>query len=208
VEGSGPATAGEDELGPDGWAHLHAWDDSPLPPNVHVGEDTVFERTRHTLADFRSTRAPGLMLGDGVRVHHGTAFGVEAGGTVEVGDGSILAGVVFMCAERITLGSCVVASYNVTIADCDFHPLDPDLRRRDAVANAPEGDRSDRPPLVTAPVVVEDGAWIGIGAIVLKGVRIGSGARIGAGAVVNADVPRGATLAGNPGRLLSPGEFE
>ena len=69
-------------------------------------------------------------LGDGVRVHHGTAFGVEAGGTVEVGDGSILAGVVFMCAERITLGSCVVASYNVTIADCDFHPLDPDLRRR------------------------------------------------------------------------------
>ncbi len=144
------------------------------------------------------------MLGDGVRVYHGTSFNVEAGGTVEIGDGSILAGAVFMCAERITLGRCVVASYNVTIADCDFHPLDPDLRRRDAVANAPQGDRRERPPLITAPVVIEDGAWIGIGAIVLKGVRIGDRARIGAGAVVTADVPPGATIAGNPGRLLAP----
>jgi acetyltransferase-like isoleucine patch superfamily enzyme len=174
------------------------WDDSPLPPNVHVGDGCRLERTSETFVRFRSTQDPGLRLGDNVRVYHGTSFNVEAGGTVEVGDGSILAAVIFMCAERITLGKWVVASYNVTIADCDFHPLDPDLRRRDALANAPDGDRSARPPLVTAPVVVEDRVWIGIGAIILKGIRIGSGARIGAGAVVTRDVPPGGTVTGNP----------
>ena len=206
MERSARAGAREGEQEPDLGARFEVWDDSPLPPNIHVGEDTVFERTRETLARFRSTRDPGLVLGDGVRVYHGTSFAVEAGGTVEIGDGSVLAGALFMCAERITLGMCVVVSYNVTIADCDFHPLDPELRRRDALANAPQGDPGERPPLITAPVVVEDGAWIGIGAIVLKGVRIGKGARIGAGAVVTADVPPGASVAGNPGRLLAPGE--
>ena len=181
------------------------WDDSPLPPNVSVGERCHLERTRETFAPFRSTQRPGLSLGDDVRVHLGTIFSVEAGGVVDIGDRSILAGVVFMCADRIALGRSVVVSYNVVIADCDFHPLDPNLRRRDAVANAPDGDRSERPALEIAPVVVEDGALIGIGAIVLKGVRIGSGARIGAGAVVTRDVPREAEVAGNPASLVERG---
>ena len=42
--------------------------------------------------------------------------------------------------------------------------------------------------------------WIGIGAIVLKGVRVGRGARIAAGSVVTRDVPEGGTVAGNPAR--------
>jgi Bacterial transferase hexapeptide (six repeats) len=207
VDASGRATTSGDERQPDARTQVDPWD-SPFPPNVQVGHNCVFERTRETFARFRSTRDQGLLLGDDVRVYHRTVFSVEASGMVEVGDGSVLAGVEFMCAERITLGKCVIVSYNVTIADCDFHPLDPDLRRRDAVANAPEGDRSQRPPLVTAPVVVEDGAWIGIGAIVLKGVRIGRDARIGAGAVVTADVPTGVTVAGNPAKRLPQGPSE
>ena len=193
------------EGGPATQPSTAVWDDSPLPSNVSVGERCHLERTRETFARFRSTREPGLRLGDEVRIHLGTIFSVEPDGVVEVGDESILAGVVFMCADRIALGRSVVVSYNVVIADCDFHPLDPDLRRRDAVANAPDGDRSERPALETAPVVVEDGALIGIGAIVLKGVRIGSGARIGAGAVVIRDVPPGAEVAGNPASLLEGG---
>jgi acetyltransferase-like isoleucine patch superfamily enzyme len=112
-----------------------------------------------------------------------------------------------MCAERIIVGLRVIISYHVTIADCDFHPLDPAARRRDALANARGGDASLRPPLVSRPVVIEDDAWIGIGAIVLKGVRIGRGARVAAGAVVTRDVPDGATVAGNPARLASPEEI-
>jgi len=51
-----------------------------------------------------------------------------------------------------------------------------------------------------SPVVVEDGAAIGSGAIVVGPVRIGAGALVGAGAVVTRDVPAGATVAGVPAR--------
>jgi UDP-2-acetamido-3-amino-2,3-dideoxy-glucuronate N-acetyltransferase len=50
--------------------------------------------------------------------------------------------------------------------------------------------------------VVEHGASLGSGAIVLGGVRIGAGALVGAGAVVTRDVLAGATVVGNPARPL------
>ena len=181
-------------------------DHSELPSHVSLGDGCLLERTRETFARFRSTRDPGLRLGADVQVFQGTVFSVEADGTVEIGERSVLAGAAFMCAEAITLGRGVVASYNVTIADCDFHPLDPGLRRRDAIAIAPDGDPRQRPELVTAPVVVDDGVWIGVGAIILKGVRIGRDARVGAGAVVTRDVPPHATVVGNPGRPVEPGD--
>ena len=53
-----------------------------------------------------------------------------------------------------------------------------------------------------APVVLEDGCDVGIGAIILPGVTVGKGAQIGAGAVVTHDVPAYAVVAGNPAKLL------
>ncbi len=44
--------------------------------------------------------------------------------------------------------------------------------------------------------------WIGHGAIILPGVKIGNGAAVGAGAVVTKDVPPFAIVVGNPGRIL------
>jgi acetyltransferase-like isoleucine patch superfamily enzyme len=110
-----------------------------------------------------------------------------------------------MCAGDITLGERVIVSYNVTVADCDFHPRNPEERMLDAVANAPAGDRSHRPPLVSRPVVIGDDVWVGIGAIILKGVTVGPGARVGPGAVVSADVPAGGWGAGNPARPVAGG---
>ena len=178
------------------------WDYGSLPANVRLGQDCFIER-KASFARYRSAQPVGLALGDHVRVYTWTEFNVDPMGMVEVGRDSVLVGAVFMCAERISLGDRVIVSYHVTIADSDFHPLDPDARRLDAIANAPGGDRSKRPRIESDPVVIEDDVWIGVGAIVLKGVRIGRGARILAGSVVTRDIPSGATVAGNPCRLIA-----
>lgn len=56
--------------------------------------------------------------------------------------------------------------------------------------------------ITRAKIVVEDGAWIGAGAIVLEGVTIGRGAVVAAGALVRQDVPAGMVAAGMPARLI------
>ncbi len=178
-----------------------AWPKAALPANVRVGKDCFLER-QESFKRFRSERDPGLVLRDRVQVYAWTEFNVEPSGLIEIGEGTVLVGAVFMSADHIRIGKNSVLSYNVTVADSDFHPRDPDLRRLDAMANAPLGDRSLRPPLVTKPVVIGDDVWIGIGALILKGVRIGEGARVHAGAVVTADVPAHSEVAGNPARPL------
>jgi UDP-2-acetamido-3-amino-2,3-dideoxy-glucuronate N-acetyltransferase len=55
-----------------------------------------------------------------------------------------------------------------------------------------------------ATTIVESGAALGSGAVVLGGVRIGQNAMVGAGAVVTRDVPDGRTFAGNPARPIRP----
>jgi len=180
------------------------WDRRGLPANVLAGDECWLEG-KDSFVRFRSQREPGLVLGRRVRVYGWTIFNVEPNGCIEVGDDSILVGAVCMCAASIKIGAGVLVSYNVTLADCDFHPLEAEARRRDALAIAPGGDLSSRPSLLTSPVSIEDEAWIGIGAIVLKGVTIGKRARIGAGAVVTSDVAPGEFVRGNPALPLGAG---
>jgi len=178
------------------------WDYQTLPSNVRIGSDCWLER-RESFARFRSEQNPGLALGDRVWVYTWTTFNIETTGVVEIGDNTKLAGAIFMCAQRITLGRNVIVSYHVTIADSDFHPMDPGLRIQDAIANSPHGDRSQRPDIVSRPVIIEDDVWIGIGSIILKGVHIGRAARVNAGSVVTHDVPAGVTVTGNPARPVT-----
>jgi acetyltransferase-like isoleucine patch superfamily enzyme len=51
--------------------------------------------------------------------------------------------------------------------------------------------------------VVEEGASIGSGAVILGGVRVGPRALVGAGAVVTRDVTGGETVIGNPARAIA-----
>lgn len=52
------------------------------------------------------------------------------------------------------------------------------------------------------PVTIGRNVWIGGGALILPAITVGDDAIVGAGSVVTRDVPDGATVAGNPARLL------
>lgn len=51
-------------------------------------------------------------------------------------------------------------------------------------------------------VEVGEGTHIGIGTAVIQGIKIGKWCTIGAGAVIIKDIPDGATVVGNPGRII------
>lgn len=69
---------------------------------------------------------------------------------------------------------------------------------------APRGDKFQ--------VVIEDDVWIGFGAIILSGVRIGRGSIVAAGAVVTKDVPPYSIVVPQQARVLrarfTPEEIE
>lgn len=70
-------------------------------------------------------------------------------------------------------------------------------------AGPPSADRAVMDgELNFAPVFLEDGCDIGVGAIIMPGVRIGRGAQVGAGAVVTVDVAPGATVVGVPAKPI------
>ena len=50
---------------------------------------------------------------------------------------------------------------------------------------------------------IGDNCFIGAGAVVVGGIRIGNGVKIGAGAVVHTDVPDGSTVVSQPSRILT-----
>jgi maltose O-acetyltransferase len=68
-----------------------------------------------------------------------------------------------------------------------MHPLNAELRRREEFGK---------------PVEIGSDVWVGAGALILPGVRVGSRAVIGAGSVVTRDIPEGVFAAGNPCRVI------
>lgn len=108
-------------------------------------------------------------------------------GRIVVGKESVLSCGVWIRAEKLVkIGKRCNIAPRVMIMDNDAHGL--------AGEHLVGG--------LAAPVVIKDYAWIGAGAIVLKGITIGERAVIGAGSVVTKDVPDDAIVAGNPARLI------
>jgi acetyltransferase-like isoleucine patch superfamily enzyme len=56
--------------------------------------------------------------------------------------------------------------------------------------------------LMQAPVIIEDGVWIGPRSIILPGITIGEGAIITPGALVNKDVSAHTRVAGTPAKVI------
>ena len=174
------------------------WWKEPIPPNVIFGEGFYCE-TAQIFRHLKSKAARAVVLGDHVSCYAGCSFAVGVNGSCTVGDFTLMNGALVMAEERIEIGSHCLISWNVGLADSDFHPLAPAQRIIDAHALAPFfEDRPPRPKLRTMPVIISDNVWIGMNAIILKGVTIGENSVVAAGAVVTKSVPANVVVAGNP----------
>jgi maltose O-acetyltransferase len=96
-------------------------------------------------------------------------------------------GLVALDVVAITIADDVQIGPNVQLLTAT-HPVDADLRR----AKWESG----------APIAIGDNVWLGGGAIVLPGVRIGDDTVVGAGAVVTRDLPARVVAVGNPARVV------
>jgi maltose O-acetyltransferase len=114
----------------------------------------------------------------------------------------------FFCdyGSNILLGERVFFNFNCVVPDVcqvkigDFtlfgpavqiytatHPMNAELRRKQEFAK---------------PIEIGSDVWVGGGAIICPGVKIGSKTVIGAGSVVTRDIPDGVVAAGNPCRVI------
>jgi maltose O-acetyltransferase len=125
----------------------------------------------------------GEIINVGPHVHLGTGANVRIGNKSGIGRGSEIHG-------GVTIGDEVMLAPRVVVLSVNhrFDRLD-----------VPIGRQGDTP--LTCPRI-EDGAWIGFGAIILPGRTIGREAIVGAGAVVSSDVAPYDIVAGNPAKVI------
>ena len=114
-------------------------------------------------------------------------FYCDYGSNIELGDR------VFFNFNCIVLDVCRVTIGNYTMFGpavqilTPMHPLNAELRRKQEYGK---------------PIEIGSDVWVGGGALILPGVRIGSRSVIGAGSVVTREIPDGVFAAGNPCRVI------
>jgi acetyltransferase-like isoleucine patch superfamily enzyme len=127
----------------------------------------------------------GCTIGDGTRIG---AF-VEIQKNAVIGVRCKISSHTFVC-EGVTIEDEVFVGHGVIFIN-DKWPR----------ATTADGTLQTDADWHVTPTLVERGASIGSGAVIMCGVTVGRGATVGAGAVVTRDVPAQATVAGVPARL-------
>lgn len=165
----------------------HDWFARPLPENVELGARSWLF-SAHMFLHCRSRRPCAVRVGEDSGVYSGTHFELGPDGQVEIGRYCTIVGAIIATNGRVSIGDCSFVAHEVVLADREF-------------ARPPDGS----PEPAGRDITIGENAWIGARAIVLGGTRIGDGAVVGAGALVSGEVPAGATVAGNPARVVGTG---
>src|SRR5690242_3535391 len=165
----------------------------PLDPELVAGR----ERARDLCQALNATREADdarrrailrdLFAAGGDTVWMQPPFFCDYGSNIELGER------VFFNFNCVVLDVCLVRIGSYTLFGpavqiyTPMHPWDAELRRKQEFGK---------------PVEIGSDVWVGGGAVILPGVKIGSRSVIGAGSVVTRDVPDGVFAAGNPCRVI------
>lgn len=169
------------------------WVRALVNPLVHERRGIVRRRARLDLLPSRAfVCGPRALVEDGALINNVV-------GDVRIGAGSLV-GVGCTVIGPVEIGREVLLAQYVVLSGLN-HAYDDPTRPISAQG------------VTTAPILVDDGAWIGAHAVVTAGVRIGRNAVVAAGSVVTRDVPDFTVVAGSPARELrrldpSTGRYE
>ncbi|BBB91635.1 MAG TPA: acyltransferase [Methylomusa anaerophila] len=134
----------------------------------------------------------------------------SAAGKISVGERTYIGGGVNLISRvGISIGNDVIIAWGCYVYDHNSHSLHWQDRRQDIEQFSQDFRRhqcgiinKDWSTVKAKPIMIQDKAWIGFEATILKGVTIGEGAIVGAKSVVVTDVEPWTVVAGNPARLI------
>lgn len=139
-------------------------------------------------SEFRLSKNSELIIENNFSMYQGSGiYLAENARMVLKGNSYINTGSQIECYNNIEIGENTIISDNVRIQDSDIHQ----------VFNEEAGWKN-----TSSPIIIGNKVWIGLNAVILKGVVIGDGAIVGAGSVVTKSVPAGAIVAGNPAKVI------
>jgi acetyltransferase-like isoleucine patch superfamily enzyme len=182
-----------------------------IPPRRRYSEVLAAEKSSVFLSNFS------IMNGNGnsVKIGKNCTIGAKIifenkGATVEFGDGVYIGASKVICKEKIVFESNILVAWGVTFYDHNSHSLNYVDRQKDIeqVLNdfkENKGNylaRKDWSKVISAPILIKSNAWIGMDALIMKGVTIGEGAIVAARSVVTKDVPPFTIVGGNPAKVI------
>lgn len=152
--------------------------------------------------NYEHIQRPTISIGENVKINSGRYYNLIGGETRTIfrtiDEGKIIIGnnvamsnttIVSLCG--IILEDDVMIGGDVRIYDSNFHSLNYEQRMQ-----YPDYH------IVSKPVIIKKGVFVGAGSMILKGVTIGEKSIIGAGSVVACDIPAGEIWAGNPCKFI------
>lgn len=133
----------------------------------------------------------------------GNIFVFPHGGRISIGDWCFVGQNSYIwSSSNIEIGNRCLISHDVNIHDTNGHSINANIRHEQYKEIVYRGHPHDAPDIVASPIKIEDDAWIGFGATLLKGVHVGRGAIVASRSVVTEDVEAWTIVAGNPARLV------
>jgi Hexapeptide repeat of succinyl-transferase len=107
---------------------------------------------------------------------------------ISIGNNCGFSGTTLGAFEKIEIGDNVICGGNTLITDSDWHGIYPEKR--------------DTSHAASGKVVIHKNVWLGVNAVILKGVTIGENSVIAANSVVTKDIPANVIAGGNPCKVI------